>query len=239
MAKEEVKTTIVANVNNSEVNNSEVKNSEVANSEVKSENVEAQKDQSKKVSAKVAIKSIGKVAKLIRSERIGVNATIRLLLESVESGDNDAINVLCALCDVPTDMVHSITVENIRRAVNDYYPYVGVYGDRKINVKIKSVYYTTAQDNKGKEIQDARAFVKTGYYAVEASDYLMILITAAKARAKGTKQKVVASENVYKDRPLILTDSDITVSEILKAKRGYNADGCTIWHKHNLFGYYV
>ena len=233
MVKQENKTTKNVANENVKVNNQE--------NETSAKVEEPVKEESKKVDAKAAIKSITKVAKLIRAERIGINATIRLLIESVENGNEDARNVICALLDIPTDLVHSVTVEHIRNAVNDYYPYIGVIGERRINVKIKSVYYTTAHDTQGKDIEKAVHMVTTGYYAIQANDYLQILTSAAKARAKGIKQKQLDSEAVYKSKDFAEVDKNVTVTELIAAanNREYKHDGVTVWRKHSLFGYYI
>lgn len=229
MAKNNEKSTNVAI--ESEVNNNVVNNAE---------KVDAPKDQSTKVSAKVAIKSIGKVAKLIRSERIGVNATIRLLLESAHDGDEDAINTMCALCDVPTDMAFSLTVDDVRKAVNDYYPYVRVTeSGRKINVRAKSVYYSTASTEE-EMIEDARKRVTKGYYAVDVIDYLTALTVAAKARAKGIKQRSVNDSRVYDDEKFA-NANDVPTIDILAAQKSHTFEWyrANVWKKHKMFGYYL
>lgn len=192
-----------------------------------------------KVTAKAAIKSISKVAAFVRTERKGANATIRILMEAAQNGDADAINTLCALCDVPADMAHAITLEDVRHAVNTYYPYVAMTEDgRKINVRAKSVYYTTASDNDETQ-EDAQKRVTKGYYVVELTDYLAALTSAAKARAKGQQQIVVDAAKVYDDNKLT-TLADVTVEDVNDAKtRGFDAANVNVWRHSNLFGYYI
>ena len=193
-----------------------------------------------KVTAKVAIKSISKVAAYVRSERKGVNATIRILIEAASSGDVDAINTLCALCDVPVDMIHAITLDNVRAAVNAYYPFVTVTEEgRKINVKAKSVHYTTASTDE--ETQDnAKKRVVKGYFADEVTDYLVALTSAAKARAKGQKQIVVDSTKVYEDNKLT-SATGVTVEDIKQAieRKIFSFANVNVWRKNNIFGYYI
>ena len=193
-----------------------------------------------KVTAKDAIKSISKIAAYVRTERKGVNATIRILMEAAQNGDADAVNTLCALCDVPTDMAHAITLEDVRNAVNTYHPYVIVTEDgRKINVRAKSVHYTTASDND--ETQDqARIRVTKGYYTDVVTDYLAALTSAARARAKGQQQIVVDAAKVYEDNKLTILASGATVEDISDAKtRGFDATKVNVWRHSNLFGYYI
>lgn len=193
-----------------------------------------------KVSTKVAIKSISKVAAYVRTERKGANATIRILLEAALSGDVDAVNTLCALCDVPTDALHAVTLEIVRQAVNDYYPYIVVMDNgRKINVRAKSVHYTTASTDEETQEQ-AKKRVTKGFYVDEVTDYLVTLTTAAKARAKGQKQVIVDSAKVYEDNKLT-SATGVTVEDIRQAieRKIFSFANVNVWRKNNIFGYYI
>lgn len=192
-----------------------------------------------KVTAKDVIKSISKIAAYVRTERKGVNATIRILMEAAQTGDADAINTLCALCDVPTDMAHAITLEDVRHAVNDNYPYIAVTEDgRKVNVRAKSVHYSTAASD-DKTQDDAKKRVTKGYYVVELTDYLAALTSAARARTKGQQQIVVDAAKVYEDNKLT-TLAGVTVEDIDDAKtRGFDSAKVNVWRHSNLFGYYI
>ena len=209
-------------------------------SETTAKAVETPKDEPTKVSAKVAIKAIANVAKYVKAERIGVNATVRLLLEAANGGNEDAVNTLCALCDVPLHMANVITLENVRKAVNDFYPFVSVTeSGRKINVKAKGVYYTTpAKDEEA--IEQAKARVVKGYYSIEVTDYLTALTMAAKARAKGQQQIIVDAAKVYEDNKLTTLASGVTVEDVNDAKtRGFDSAKVNVWRYSNIFGYYI
>lgn len=230
----EVKTTNVAN--NEVKNNNVVNNNEVNNAE----KVESPKEESKKVSAKVAVKSTNTISRFIKSERIGVNATIRILLDAAKDGNEDAINTMCALCDVPTDMAFAITVDDVRKAVNEYYPYVRVTeSGRKINVRAKSVYYSTASTEE-EIIEDARKRVTKGYYAVDVVDYLTAITSATKARAKGISQKSVNEMRVYDDDKFANV-TDMPTIDILAAQKSHTFEwySVNVWRKNNMFGYYI
>lgn len=205
------------------------------------ENTQAENTQAtEKVTAKVAIKSIRKVAAYVRTERKGANATIRILLEAANGGDIDAINTLCALCDVPTDMIHAVTLDIVRAAVNTYYPFVTVTEEgRKINVRAKSVHYTTAASETETQEQ-ARKRVTKGYFAEEVTDYLTALTSAARARAKGQKQVVVDASKVYDDNKLT-SAAGVTVEDIRQAieRKIFSFANVNVWRKNNIFGYYI
>lgn len=222
-----------ANVQNAQVTDTQVTD---ANAQV----TDTQATEQTKVTAKAAIKSISKVAAFVRTERKGANATIRILMEAAQNGDADAINTLCALCDVPTDMAHAITLEDVRHAVNTYYPYVAVTEDgRKINVRPKSVHYSTAASEE--ETQDqARTRVTKGYYTDVVTDYLAALTSAARARTKGQQQIIVDAAKVYEDNKLTTLASGVTVEDISDAKtRGFDAAKVNVWRYSNMFGYYI
>lgn len=210
----------------------------VQNTNVQVENTQA--TEQTKVSTKVAIKSISKVATYVRTERKGANATIRILLEAANNGDIDAINTLCALCDVPVDMIHAVTLDIVRQAVNAYYPFVAVTEDgRKINVRPKSVHYTTASTDEETQEQ-ARKRVTKGFYVDEVTDYLVTLTTAAKARAKGQKQVIVDATCVYEDNKMT-SPAGVTVEDIRQAieRKIFSFANVNVWRKNNIFGYYI
>lgn len=215
-------------------------NVQTTNVQVETTQTTEQANEVAKVSTKVAIKSISRVAAYVRSERKGANATIRILLEAASSGDVDAINTLCALCDVPTDMLHAVTLDIVRQAVNDYYPYVVVMDNgRKINVRAKSVHYTTAATDEETQEQ-AKKRVTKGFYADEVTDYLTTLTQAAKARAKGQKQVVVDANKVYDDNKLT-SATGVSVEDIKQAieRKIFSFANVNVWRKNNIFGYYI
>ena len=72
----------------SEVNNTNVADYPVANA-------------SGKVSSKDVLKAASTIRATVKEERRGANVTIRLIAERAAAGDTDAVNILCALCDVP------------------------------------------------------------------------------------------------------------------------------------------
>ena len=188
----------------------------------------------------MAIKAIANVAKYVKAERIGVNATVRLLIEAANCGNEDAQNTLCALCDVPTHMANAITVDDVRKAVNDFYPFVSVTeSGRKINVKAKGVYYTTPVKDE-ETVEQAKARVTKGYYTTEVTDYLTALTMAAKARAKGIKQRSVNPARVYEDNKFA-TVTDVATVDLLEAKTAhtFNWNKVNVWRKHPAFGYYI
>lgn len=212
----------------------------VQTTNVQVDNTQVDNAQVTKVSTKVAIKSISKVAAYVRTERKGANATIRILLEAANNGDIDAINTLCALCDIPTDTLHAVTLDIVRAAVNTYYPYITVTDDgRKINVRAKSVHYTTAATETETQ-EDAKKRVTKGYFAEEVTDYLVALTTAAKARAKGQKQRIVCALTVYDDNKMT-NKTGVTVEDIRQAidRKIFSFANVNVWHKNNIFGFYI
>ena len=214
---------------------------ENANVQVTNQATEQATEQTK-VSTKTAIKSISRVAAYVRAERRGANATIRILIEAANNGDLDAINTLCALCDLPTDMIHAITLDDVRAAVNAYYPFVIVTEEgRKINARAKSVHYTTAATTDDETQEDAKKRVVKGYYADEVTDYLVALTSAARARAKGQKQVIVDSTKVYEDNKMTTLASGVTVEEIKQAieRKIFSFANVNVWRKNSIFGYYI
>lgn len=224
------KTNESANVQNTNVQVENAQNAQVT---------DTQATEQTKVTAKTAIKSISKVAAYVRTERKGANATIRILMEAAQNGDADANNTLCALCDVPTDMAHAITLEDVRNAVNTYYPYVIVTEDgRKVNVRPKSVHYTTAASEEETQ-EDAKKRVAKGYFAEVVTDYLTALTQAARARTKEQRQIIVDAAKVYEDNKLT-TLAGVTVEDVNDAKtRGFDEAKVNVWRYSNMFGYYI
>ena len=194
----------------------------------------------KKVGEKAAIKSINNIALKIRTERLGVNATVRLICENAAKGDIDAINTLCALCDIPYNMLFALTIDDVRKAVNEYYPYVMIKENgRKINVKAKSVYFSTPSQEEETQ-EKAKNRITKGFYPIEVTDYLTALTSAAKARAKKQRQIVIKENKVYKNNDFS-TFADVDLDKIKDAmdRKTFNFSKVNVWHKHNVFGYYI
>ena len=78
---------------------------------------------SEKVSSREVLKAAGSLRVAIKEERRGANVTIRLIAERAANGDIDAVNILCALCDVPRTALFTLNIDTVRAAVNAYYPY--------------------------------------------------------------------------------------------------------------------
>lgn len=87
-----------------------------------------------KVSSKEVLKAAGNLRAAVKEERRGANCTIRLIAERAASGDAAAVNILCALCDVPRAALYSLNIDTIRAAVNAYYPYFVEVDNRKVSV---------------------------------------------------------------------------------------------------------
>ena len=209
------------------------------NEQAETENTSVMVAATAKVGKKDALKSLKIVAANTRNDRKGANATIRLIAERAASGCKDSINVLCALCDVPVDMVYTLDITKVRAAVNAYYPYFVTMEDgRRINVKIRSIHYTTpAQDT----IDEASKRVIKGYFTDEETDYLNILARAARARICGIKQRELDATAVYTDVTCSDTTKGVTVDDIIEAKkRGiFVATKVNVWRKSERFGYYI
>lgn len=191
-----------------------------------------------KVSSKDVMKAAGTIRAAIKEERRGANVTIRLIAERAAKGDSDAVNILCALCDVPRTALFTLNINIVRNAVNAYYPYYIESEGRKISVKPVGVWYTTAN---GEETQaDASQRVQRGYRAVEVVDYLDMLIKAAKSRAKGITPRCVDADAIYNDIALSETADDISATEIddAKERKTYLADSANVWHKDRN-GFYI
>ena len=75
-----------------------------------------------KVSSKDVLKAAGSLRAAVKEERRGANCTIRLIAERAAAGDAAAVDILCALCDVPRAALFSLNLDTIRAAVNAWYP---------------------------------------------------------------------------------------------------------------------
>lgn len=192
----------------------------------------------KKVSAKDACQSAVALKSRIQAERRGANATIRLIGDAAANGDTNALNVLCALCDIPTNCLYLLTVEKVRAAVNEWYPYYVEDNNRKISVRARGVWYTDARDNEA--LEDAQKRVTRGYVVTPVDDYLEQLIAAAKCRAKGIKPRRVDAAAVHSDDKLSTATTGITAAEIDEAKqrRVYSPTAANVWKKDRN-GFYI
>lgn len=194
--------------------------------------------ESEKVTSKEVLKAAGSLRAAVKEERRGANCTIRLIAERAASGDAAAVNILCALCDVPRSALFSLNIDTIRAAVNAYYPYFVEVENRKISVKPAGVWYSTPKY--GETIEDAEKRVQRGYIAAAVVDYLDQLITAAKCRAKGVTPRRVDAEAVYSDNKLSAAVVGITAAEIdeAKARRAYSPNAANVWKKDRN-GFYI
>ena len=196
------------------------------------------KAESEKVSSKEVLKAASTIRASIREERRGANVTIRLIAERAASGDADAANILCALCDVPRTALFTLNINIVRNAVNAYYPYFVEVDGRKVSVKPVGVWYSTEN---GEETQaDASKRVQRGYRAVAVVDYLDMLIKAAKSRAKGITPRCVDADAIYSNIELSEVADGITAKEIddAKARRVYSVNAANVWHKDRN-GFYI
>lgn len=199
----------------------------------------AAKAENGKVSSKEVLKAAGSIRAAVKEERRGANVTIRLIAELAANGDTNAVNILCALCDIPRNALFTLNIDIVRNAVNTYYPYYIESEGRKISVKPVGVWYSTAAE--GEAIEDAAKRVQRGYRAVAVVDYLDQLIKAAKCRAKGITPRCVDANAIYSNIALSETAEGISASEIddAKARRAYSPNGVNVWHKHSLLGFYI
>lgn len=198
-----------------------------------------------KVSSKEVLKAAGSLRAAVKEERRGANCTIRLIAERAASGDAAAVDVLCALCDVPRAALFSLNIDIIRAAVNAYYPYFVEVDGRKVSVKPVGVWYSSEKPQIGKvkanePIEEAAKRVHRGYMAVPVADYLDQLIKAAKCRAKGVTPRRVDAGSIYNDIALYEVAEGITASEIdeAKARRAYSPNAANVWHKDRT-GFYI
>lgn len=191
-----------------------------------------------KVSSKDVLKAAGNLRAAVKEERRGANCTIRLIAERAAAGDSAAVDVLCALCDVPRSALYSLNIDTIRAAVNSYYPYHVETDGRKVSVKPVGVWYSTAAD--GEDIEAAAKRVQRGYRVTAVADYLDQLIRAAKCRAKGVKPRRVDADSVYDDIALSDVAAGITAKEIdeAKARRAYSPNAVNVWRKDRT-GFYI
>ena len=195
--------------------------------------------ESGKVSSREVLQAAGSIRAAIKEERRGANVTIRLIAERAAAGDTDAVDVLCALCDVPRAALFSLNLEKIRAAVNAYYPFYTEVDARRVNVRPVGVWYTEKADT-AESAEVAAKRVKRGYRAVAVVDYLDMLIKAAKSRAKGVTPRCIDSNAIYNDIALSETADDITVTEIEDAKerKAYLSGAANVWHKDRT-GFYI
>lgn len=198
-----------------------------------------------KVSSKEVLKAAGSLRAAVKEERRGANVTIRLIAERAASGDAAAVNILCALCDVPRSGLFSLNIDKIRAAVNAWFPYYTEVDNRRVSVKPAGVWYSTELPQVGKvkvnePIEAAAKRVQRGYIVAPVSDYLDQLILAAKCRAKGVKPRRVDAEAVYDDITLSEAAVGITAKEIddARARRAYSPNGVNVWHKDRT-GFYI
>ena len=191
-----------------------------------------------KVSSKEVLKAAGSLRAAVKEERRGANVTIRLIAELAANGDTNAVNILCALCDVPRSALYSLNINIVRNAVNSYYPYYIETEGRKVSVKPVGVWYSTANGNETQE--DASQRVQRGYRAVEVVDYLDMLIKAAKSRAKGITPRCVDADAIYNDIAMSDASEGISVAEIDEAKerKTYLSGVANVWHKDRN-GFYI
>ena len=194
--------------------------------------------ESEKVTSKEVLKAAGSLRAAVKEERRGANVTIRLIAERAAAGDAAAVNILCALCDVPRSALFSLNIDKIRAAVNAWFPYYIESESRKVSVKPAGVWYSTA--NGDEEIEDASKRVQRGYIAAAVVDYLDQLILAAKCRAKGVTPRRVDAETVYSDNKLSTAAAGITAAEIDEAKkrRAYSPGAANVWKKDRN-GFYI
>lgn len=205
----------------------------------------AKETKSEKVTSKEVLKAAGSLRAAVKEERRGANCTIRLIAERAANGDAAAVDVLCALCDVPRAALYSLNIDTIRAAVNAHYPYFVETEGRKVSVKPVGVWYSAELPQVGKvkvnePIEAAAKRVRRGYRAVAVADYLDQLIKAAKCRAKGVQPRRVDAESVYDDITLSEAAEGVTAAEIDEAKkrRAYSPSAVNVWHKDRT-GFYI
>ena len=191
-----------------------------------------------KVSSKDVLKAAGTLRAAVKEERRGANCTIRLIAERAANGDTAAVDVLCALCDVPRAAIYSLNIDTVRAAVNAYYPYFVELDGRKVSVKPAGVWYSTAASDES--IDDAAKRVQRGYRAAVVVDYLDQIIKAAKSRAKGVTPRRVDAESVYSNIELSEVAVGVTAAEIDEAKkrRAYSPGAANVWKKDRN-GFYI
>lgn len=233
------KSTRAKKVNENQVNNAATRTMERAAEAIPATALPVAKEtEIGKVSSKDVLKAAGSLRAAVKEERRGANCTIRLIAERAASGDAAAVDILCALCDVPRAALFSLNIDTIRAAVNAWFPFYVEAEGRKVSVKPVGVWYST---NNGDETQEAAAKrVQRGYVAAAVVDYLDQLIFAAKCRAKGVTPRRVDAEAVYSDNKLSTAADSITAAEIDEAKhrRAYSAAAVNVWKKDRN-GFYI
>lgn len=194
--------------------------------------------ESGKVTSGEVLKAAGSLRAAVKEERRGANVTIRLIAERAESGDAAAVNILCALCDVPRSALFTLNVDKVRAAVNAWFPYYTEVDNRRVSVKPAGVWYSTGK--RGETYEDAAKRVQRGYIVAPVSDYLDQLILSAKCRAKGVQPRRVDVDAVYEDNKLSTAAVGITAAEIDEAKkrRAYSAAAVNVWKKDRN-GFYI
>ena len=194
--------------------------------------------ESGKVTSREVLKAAGSLRAAVKEERRGANCTIRLIAERAAAGDAAAVDVLCALCDVPRAALYSLNIDIIRAAVNAYYPYYIETEGRKVSVKPAGVWYS--EKNGNEEIEAAAKRVQRGYIVAPVGDYLDQLIKAAKCRAKGVTPRRVDAEAVYRNIELSEAAEGITSKGIeeAKARRAYSPTAANVWKKDRN-GFYI
>ena len=192
-----------------------------------------------KVTSKDVLRAAGSIRAAVKEERRGANVTIRLIAERAAAGDTSAVDILCALCDVPRAALFSLNLDTIRTAVNAWYPYYVEDGTRRVNVRPVGVWYTEKAET-AEAAEAAAKRVKRGYRAVAVVDYLDALIKAAKSRAKGIAPRCVDSNAVYSDCKMNSEADGITATEIDEAKerRTYSETAANVWRRDRN-GFYI
>ena len=66
-----------------------------------------------KVTSKEVLKAAGSLRATVKEERRGANVTIRLIAERAANGDTDAVNILCALCDIPRTALFTLNLDTV------------------------------------------------------------------------------------------------------------------------------
>ena len=191
-----------------------------------------------KVSSKDVLKAAGSLRAAVKEERRGANCTIRLIAERAASGDAAAVDVLCALCDIPRAALYSLNIDTIRAAVNSWYPYYIETDGRKVSVKPVGVWYSTAASDEA--IEDAAKRVQRGYRVTAVADYLDQIIKAAKSRAKGVTPRRVDVDAIYSNIELSEAAEGITATEIddAKVRKAYAHNAVNVWRKDRS-GFYI
>lgn len=195
--------------------------------------------ESGKVTSKDVLRAAGSIRAAVREERRGANVTIRLIAERAAAGDAAAVDILCALCDVPRAALFSLNLDKIRAAVNAWYPYYVEDGTRRVNVRPVGVWYTEKAET-AEAAEAAAKRVKRGYRAVAVVDYLDQLIKAAKSRAKGVQPRCVDGDAVYTDCKMSDAADGITATEIdaAKERRTYSDTAANVWRRDRN-GFYI